>query len=146
MQTIKALGVALVCLAATAIVGFNQQSLAGAAPAVGVAGVQDKMPAGVQTRKVGDRAILTDAKGMTLYIFQKDVEGKSACTGGCIKNWPPLAAAADAKAMGAWTIITRDDGSKQWAYKNQPLYTWIKDTKPGETTGDNVGAWRVAVP
>jgi predicted lipoprotein with Yx(FWY)xxD motif len=144
MQRIKAFGVALVCLAATAIVGLSQQPVAGAT-AVGVA-AQDKMPAGVQTRKVGDRAILTDAKGMTLYIFQKDVEGKSACTGGCIKNWPALAADADAKPMGAWTVITRDDGSKQWAYKNQPLYTFVKDSKPGDVVGDNVGAWRVAVP
>ena len=148
MQTIKVFGVALACLVATAIVGFNQQSVAAATEAVEIAGGgQDKMPAGVQTRKLDDgRSILTDAKGMTLYIFQKDVEGKSACTGNCVKNWPPLAAAADAKPMGAWTIITRDDGTRQWAYKGQPLYGWGKDTKPGETTGDNVGAWRVAVP
>ncbi len=146
MQRIKALGVAVAVLAATAVVGFNEQAVAGSAPAVGIAGAQDKMPAGVQARKTGDRTILTDAKGMTLYIFQKDVEGKSACTGNCAKNWPPLAAAADAKPMGAWTIVTRDDGSRQWAYKNQPLYAFVKDTKPGETAGDNMGAWRVAVP
>lgn len=109
-------------------------------------GAAGKMPAGVQTRKLDSgTVILTDAKGMTLYIFEKDADGKSACTGNCAKNWPPLAAAADAKPMGDWTIITRDDGSKQWAYKGKPLYGWVKDAKPGDTTGDGVGAWKMAV-
>jgi predicted lipoprotein with Yx(FWY)xxD motif len=108
-----------------------------------------QMPAGVQTAKLANGTmILADAKGMTLYTFQKDADGKSACTGQCAKNWPPLAAAADAKPMGAWTIVMRDDGTRQWAYKGMPLYGWIKDSKPGDTTGDGVGsgAWRTAVP
>lgn len=91
---------------------------------------------------------LVDAKGMTLYTFAKDGDGKSACNGPCATNWPPLKADASAKAMGAWTVVTRDDGSKQWAYKGKPLYTWAKDTKPGDTTGDGFldGAWHVAQP
>ena len=85
-----------------------------------------------------------DAKGMTLYTFDKDAGGKSACNGPCAGNWPPLMAAADAKASGDWTIITRDDGSKQWAYKSKPLYSWSKDQKPGDMTGDGFnGAWHV---
>jgi predicted lipoprotein with Yx(FWY)xxD motif len=88
---------------------------------------------------------LTDGKGMTLYTFDKDAGGKSACNGPCATNWPPLMAAGDAKAMGDWTVVTRDDGSKQWAYKGKPLYTWVKDTKPGDKTGDNVNnVWHVA--
>ena len=47
---------------------------------------------------------LVDAKGMTLYIFDRDAGGKSACNGPCATNWPPLMAAADAKATGSWTI------------------------------------------
>ncbi len=101
--------------------------------------------------KIGDSAkgkVLTDQKGMTLYVFDKDAEGKSACNGPCATNWPPLAAAADAKAEGVYTIITRDDGGKQWAYKGKPLYTWTKDAKPGDITGDGVAnnAWHVAAP
>jgi len=86
---------------------------------------------------------LTDAKGMTLYSFDKDAAGKSACNGPCAANWPPLAAGADAKAAGDWSVITRDDGSKQWAYKGKPVYTWVKDTKPGDKTGEGMasGAW-----
>jgi predicted lipoprotein with Yx(FWY)xxD motif len=85
---------------------------------------------------------------MTLYTFDKDAGGKSACNGPCATNWPPLMAAADAKASGDWTIVTRDDGSKMWALKGKPLYTFAKDTKPGDTTGDGFlnGAWHIAKP
>lgn len=90
---------------------------------------------------------LVDAKGMTLYTFDKDIGGKSACNGPCAGNWPPLSAAGGA-ASGDWTTVTRDDGSTQWAYKGKPLYTWTKDTKPGDITGDGFlnGAWHIATP
>ena len=85
------------------------------------------------------------AKGMTLYTFDRDAGGKSACNGPCATNWPPLMAGADAKAAGDWTVITRDDGGKQWAYKGKPVYTWVKDTKPGDKTGDGVNnVWHTA--
>ena len=88
---------------------------------------------------------LTDAKGMTLYTFDKDAAGKSACNGPCATNWPPLIAGADAKASGDWTTITRDDGTRQWAYKGKPLYTWSKDAKPGDKTGDGFNSvWHTA--
>jgi predicted lipoprotein with Yx(FWY)xxD motif len=90
---------------------------------------------------------LTNAAGMTLYTFDKDAagSGKSVCNGPCVQNWPPLMAAADAKASGDWTIVTRDDGSRQWAFKGKPLYLWAKDQKPGDKTGDGFNnVWRVA--
>src|SRR5678815_3899966 len=72
--------------------------------------------------KVQD-GMLVDAKGMVLYTFDNDKEaGKSACNGNCLVNWPALMANADSGNMGEWTVITRDDGSKQWAYKGHPLY------------------------
>jgi predicted lipoprotein with Yx(FWY)xxD motif len=91
---------------------------------------------------------LVDAKGMTLYTFDKDSAGKSACNGPCATNWPPLMAAADAKPSGEWTVVARDDGARQWAYKGKPLYAWTKDTKPGDTSGDGFlnGAWHIAAP
>ena len=93
-------------------------------------------------------SVLTDAKGMSLYTFDKDSEGKSACNGPCAANWPVLKAEASDKADGGYTIITRDDGSKQWAYKGKPLYTFAKDTKAGDITGDGFlnGAWHLAQP
>jgi predicted lipoprotein with Yx(FWY)xxD motif len=91
---------------------------------------------------------LVDAKGMTLYIFDKDSTGKSACNGQCAQNWPPLMAASNAAASGDWSVVTRDDGAKQWAYKGKPLYTWVKDTKPGDATGEGVAnnTWHIAAP
>ena len=92
--------------------------------------------------------ILTDTAGMTLYTFDADSAGKSACTGPCAVNWPPLTAQASDKAEGDYSIIKRDAGKMQWAYKGKPLYTWGKDQKPGDKTGDglNNNQWHVAKP
>jgi predicted lipoprotein with Yx(FWY)xxD motif len=91
---------------------------------------------------------LVDAKGMTLYTFDKDAAGKSMCNGPCAENWPPLMASADAKPMGDWTVITRDDGKTMWAYKGKAVYTFKKDRAPGDTTGDGFanGVWHIATP
>lgn len=91
---------------------------------------------------------LVDAEGMTLYVFDKDpAGGGSACNGPCATNWPPLMAKGDASAAGDWSIVTREDGAHQWAYKGRPLYRWIKDAKAGDMTGDGFkGVWHVAKP
>lgn len=91
--------------------------------------------------------MLANPAGMTLYVFDKDGAGKSACNGDCARNWPPLSATAADTPTGDYSIITRDDGSLQWAYKGKPLYLWVKDQKPGDTTGDGFkNVWRVARP
>ena len=92
--------------------------------------------------------VLVGPQKMTLYTFDKDTTpGKSVCNGPCATNWPPLAASADANAQGDWSVITRDDGSRQWAFKGKPLYHWVKDQKPGDKTGDGVNnVWHVARP
>jgi predicted lipoprotein with Yx(FWY)xxD motif len=119
--------------------------LAGALLAATGAMAQTAMPAKVAD--IGTSKALVDMKGMTLYTFDKDATGKSNCNGNCAVNWPPLMAAADSKASGEWTVVKRDDGAMQWAYKGKPLYTWIKDTKAGDTTGDGVnGSWHTATP
>ena len=79
---------------------------------------------------------LNDATGKPLYTFARDTtSGKSACNGPCSMAWPPLLATATDKDMGDWTVITRDDGAKQWAYKGRPLYTYAKDTAGQPATG-----------
>jgi len=100
-----------------------------------------------QTANTDKGQALVGPKGMTLYTFDKDADGKSNCNDKCAANWPPLAAGADAKAEGDWSIVTRDDGSRQWAYKGKPLYTWVKDAKAGDAGGDGVGGvWHLATP
>ena len=89
---------------------------------------------------------LVDAKGMTLYTFDKDVAGggKSTCNGDCTALWPPAMAAASDQPTGAYTIVVRDDGSRQWAYKGKPVYAYQADQKPGDRAGDNFkDVWRI---
>jgi predicted lipoprotein with Yx(FWY)xxD motif len=96
--------------------------------------------------KVAD-GVLVGPNGMALYTFDKDAAGKSACNGPCAGNWPPLMAPADAAASGEWSVVTRDDGSKQWAYKGKPVYYWSKDAKPGDHTGNGFNkVWHLARP
>lgn len=98
---------------------------------------------------VSEQGILTDEHGMTLYVFDNDPTGagKSVCNGPCAANWPPLVANNDDIANGDYSLISRDDGSRQWAYQGKPLYQWVKDTKPGDQTGDGVkGVWHTARP
>ncbi len=89
-----------------------------------------------------------DGDGKTLYTFDKDTTpGKSACTTDeCVKGWPAAKAPADAQPIGEWTVITRDDGSKQWAVKGKPLYSFVKDATIGDGKGDNVAQlWHMAL-
>lgn len=98
--------------------------------------------------KVSD-GVLTGSSGMTLYTFDKDVSGsgKSLCNGPCATNWPPLLVMEGESASGDYSIITRDDGKKQWALKGKPLYHWAKDKVPGDKTGDGFNnVWHVVKP
>jgi predicted lipoprotein with Yx(FWY)xxD motif len=92
--------------------------------------------------------MFTDAKGLTLYTFDNDKEpNKSACAGNCLNNWPVLKAEATDKDTGDWKVITRDDGSKQWAYKGKPLYYFAMDKAAGDKLGDGRGmVWHIAKP
>ncbi len=91
---------------------------------------------------------LVDQRGMTLYVFDKDSSGKSACNGPCAVNWPPLAAAPGSQPSDDYSITTRADAIGQWSYKGRPLYTWKNDAKPGDITGDGLlnNTWHVATP
>lgn len=118
--------------------------LAIAALSMAAAAAYAQEPAKVADSSMGK--IWTDANGMTLYTFDKDEAGKSNCYDKCAVNWPPLAAADDAKATGEWTVIDRNDGTKMWAYDGHPLYTFIQDKAAGDINGDGKaeGAWHVA--
>jgi predicted lipoprotein with Yx(FWY)xxD motif len=94
--------------------------------------------------------VLADGQGRTLYLFTKDSEGKSACSGQCATTWPPLAAEGEPTAgkgvdQDDLGTITRDDGTKQVTYYGHPLYTYAGDSKPGDVNGQNVGGVWFAV-
>lgn len=88
--------------------------------------------------------VLVNASGMTVYTFDKDTagSGKSACNGPCIQNWP--AVPAPDKVAAPYSVVTRDDGAKQLAYKGKPLYLYVADKKAGDRAGDNFkDVWHV---
>jgi predicted lipoprotein with Yx(FWY)xxD motif len=90
--------------------------------------------------------ILVDSRGRTLYLFEKDRKGKSACPGKCAAFWPPLIATAKPRTTGtAKTSLLgttkRADGHLQVTYNRHPLYTFAKDTKKGQTNGEGVNAF-----
>lgn len=109
--------------------------LAGAAAvaALAFAGAAFAQPDNVEVQD--GHLVTTD--GMALYTFARDTKdsGASACSGGCVARWPVLEASDDATDDGDWTVITRDDGSKQWAYKGWPLYMYADDTAGEPATG-----------
>lgn len=85
--------------------------------------------------------------GRTLYVFANDTATTSNCSGGCATNWPPLYADTGARGEGDYTLIDRDDATRQWAYQGQPLYLYAGDSAAGDTTGDGVGGvWSAARP
>jgi predicted lipoprotein with Yx(FWY)xxD motif len=91
---------------------------------------------------------LVNADGMTLYTFDKDVTpGVSACTGGCMSNWPAATASPTDKPSGDWSLLPRADGAQQWAYKGHPLYRYAADKQAGDTKGDGFKeVWHIAKP
>lgn len=102
----------------------------------------------VASSAVGD--IVTDAAGMTLYLFTQDSPGTSACTGDCLAAWPPLVGepsageGIDASLLGT---IERDDGTTQASYAGWPLYYFAQDAAPGDLTGQGVNdVWYVLSP
>jgi predicted lipoprotein with Yx(FWY)xxD motif len=81
-----------------------------------------------------------------IYSNDADSRGKSRCNDGCSKIWPPVRANNDSRSVGFWTVLVRLDGSRQWAYKGRPVYTYSKDVA-GKAMGDGIkGIWHQMKP
>ncbi len=106
----------------------------------------------VQITDTSAGSILAGSNGKSLYVFDRDEQGKSNCTGGCAQTWPPLTVESGnptppSGLSGTLSVITRDDGSRQVAYNGRPLYFYAPDAQPGDTKGDGVGGvWHLARP
>ena len=88
--------------------------------------------------------MVTAKNGMTLYVFDKDKGGVSACYDDCAKMWPAYMGKAEDALTEGWTLVKRTDGTMQWAYDGKPVYFFAKDTKKGDATGDGLGdVWHV---
>ena len=96
------------------------------------------------SQTVDSGGMLRDPQGKTLYIFDKDSGGVSACYDGCAANWPPYLAPQGAKATDKLTLHPRKDGRMQWGVGGKPLYYYTPDTAAGDAKGDGVGGvWHV---
>lgn len=102
--------------------------------------------------KAGLGTFLVDENGLTLYLYTKDTPGVSNCSDACLTAWPPVLTNGEPRADDGVTAsklgtITRDDGSLQVTYNDLPLYYYITDVQPGDTTGQAVGGvWYVVAP
>lgn len=86
--------------------------------------------------------VMTDGQGMTLYVFAEDAANKSGCSGACMGGWPTFVPKVGAMPGGGLGILTRDDGVRQWAYQERPLYFHAGDVRPGDVAdAKQHGAW-----
>ena len=103
----------------------------------------------VSTAKAGLGSIIVNSNGRTLYLFAKDRNGKSACSGQCAVFWPPLITSGKPRVAGGASAsligtTRRADGRLQVTYNHHPLYTFVKDKKAGQTNGEGVNAFGAA--
>lgn len=121
-----------------------------------------EMPSDIRVRLTDEGLVFTDARGKTLYWSNLDSAnpGTSHCTEtysapaatdhpvlqiyyqeykdkapSCTSQWPPVLASSGARPVENWSIVTRADGKKQWAYNDLPVYTSYKDRMPGDVNG-----------
>lgn len=118
------------------------QGAAGFANVRGVRPPKVPLPAGVPGGITGQPspsgAVFADARGLTLYTST----AAAACAGPCLEAWRPLPAPLLAAGpAGDWSIVTRPDGTLQWAHQGKPLYRSKKDLKAGDTNGVG-GEWQ----
>jgi predicted lipoprotein with Yx(FWY)xxD motif len=138
-------GAAVIPLAALAIAACGGGGAATASPPKISTGASPTVR--VANSSLG--SILVNSAGRTLYLFKADVGTKSACAGACATAWPPLLATGKPTPGSGVTAsklgtITRSGGNRQVTYNGHPLYLFIKDQKPGQTTGQGVTAFGAA--
>ena len=150
-------GIALIaaaCSDSNSPVRVDDTPVAPAPPPPPVNQPQTAVPEALGATVIGD-VFIKDTDGLTLYTFANDRDdadgdgiGDSDCNGGCADTWPPLLADAQSAADGAFSIVTRDDGSTlQWAFNGLPLYTFSGDSAQGDVNGEGIGdVWYVARP
>lgn len=97
------------------------------------------IPSEVQIIKEGDQFVLRTLDGAKpIYTYDRDEPGKSNCVDRCITAWPAVVAPTGAKPVGKWTVVTRADGSSQWAFEGKAVYTFVRDAD-STATGDGMG-------
>jgi len=106
---------------------------------------------GVATTSLGP--VLVDGKGLTVYLLTSDGPGHSACSAACLAYWPPVAGPAPASVKGVTaplSVTKATSGTSMVTAGGWPLYTFAKDSAPGDVTGEGVksfgGTWYAVSP
>ena len=151
-KILGAAGLAALALALSACGSSSSSSSstpATTAPAAGASSTPASSASGstVNMTTINGTAVVTNSAGKTLYWFAPDTSTTSKCTGSCSTYWPPVTGpvTAGSGVTGTLSTITRPDGTKQATYDGHPLYTYISDSAPGQTSGNNLnlngGLW-----
>jgi predicted lipoprotein with Yx(FWY)xxD motif len=124
------------------------------ASSVATGGATPTAPGGVlrvATTSLGP--VLVDSKGLTVYVLTADSPGHSTCSAACLAYWPPVAGPAPASIKGitaALSVTKATNGTSMVTAAGWPLYTFVKDTAPGDDTGEGVksfgGTWYAVSP
>lgn len=142
----KATGLVIVVAAALSLAGLSVSRASGGSAVRG---------ATVSTARTGLGRVIVEGQGRTLYLFEKDRRGHSACSGTCAAYWPPLLTHGRPLASGGARqsllgTIRRANGSSQVTYAGHPVYRYLLDTARGQTRGeglDDFGAgWDALTP
>ena len=138
-------GVALVAAGCGSAGAGSAGSSSGYAPApapMSSSGAASARADTVATRRTGLGNVLVDSQGRTLYLFEKDRGMTSACSGACASIWPPLtgtnAMAGAGLSAPKLNVAKQPGGSSDVTYAGHPLYTYVGDTKPGDTKGEGL--------
>ena len=141
---VLAIGVIVVAVSLSYGIGFASASSSSTKAATKV---------GTASSSLG--TILVDSHGRTLYLFAKDKNGKSACSGACAAYWPPLMASGKPRALAGVKAsllgtTRRSNGRLQVTYRHHPLYRYAGDTSKGQLNGQGLndfgGYWWVLSP
>jgi predicted lipoprotein with Yx(FWY)xxD motif len=133
--------VGAVSVAALALLGVAEANVSGLPASASSAAVT------LKTATIGGVTVLTNAQGLTLYLFAPDTPASSKCTGSCAVYWPPVTGdpRAGPGVTGKLGTISRPGGGRQATYDGHPLYTYIGDGRRGEANGNdldlNGGLW-----
>ncbi len=104
-----------------------------------------ELPPDITVQEVGVAKVFATYSGRTLYTLTQDRVGKSMCDGACLDQWKPFLGGALSQPRGEWTLVTRDDHTRQWAFRGKPLYQFASDKAAGDTRGNNLPGALVAV-
>ncbi|XAS67109.1 hypothetical protein V3C33_16890 [Micrococcaceae bacterium Sec5.7] len=147
LAVVSLTGLALTGCGATAATSTGTTSASTGAPA------SSSAPSDLKTAETTLGDIVVNGKGMSVYVFDKDVKGsgKSACTGACQAIWSAVTTSTDTPVVegvsGKAGVITTEAGTKQVTLNGMPLYLFSKDAAPGDVKGQGVNKiWWVTTP